>query len=87
MPGLWELVIGGLAILIALSAVGIAIWWLIQDPEGKRLQWLQLAPQNKEDIESIGENASHKKKIGLTETTLALGLLVLIVYIISRHKN
>jgi hypothetical protein len=32
MLGLWECIIGGLAILIALSSVGIAICWLIQDP-------------------------------------------------------
>lgn len=87
MPGLWEWVIGGIALFIALFGFGIAIWWLIQDPEGKRLQWLQLASQNKEDIEPTGEKTTHKKELGLTETTLALGLIVLIAYIISRRKN
>lgn len=37
MPTLLEWIIGGIALFIGLLAPGIAICWLIKDPEGKRL--------------------------------------------------
>jgi hypothetical protein len=87
MPTLLELVIGGMALFIGLSAFGIAICWLVKDPEGKRLQNLQSVSQYTEDYKSTDEKATHKKELGLTETILVLGLLGLIAYIVSRRKR
>lgn len=84
MPTLLEWAIGGIALLIALFAFGIAICWLVKDPEGK---CLQLVFQDGEADKSIDEKAMHKKEFGLTETILALGLLGLIAYMVSRRKK
>lgn len=92
MPGLWEWIIGGVALFIGLFAFGIAIWWLIQDPEGKRLQTMQSqvmqsTTQNKDDIESADEKVTCKREWGITETALTIGLVALIAYMVSRRKN
>ena len=84
MPTLLEWAIGGMALFVGLFAFGIAIYWLVKDPEGKRLQSVS---QYTEDYKSIDKKAMHKKEFGLTETILALGLLGLIAYIVSRRER
>lgn len=47
----------------------------------------QSTSQYEEAHEPTSKKAADKKKLSLTETVLALGLLGLIVYIASRRKN